>query len=226
MSKGYKSRRELCLRRMREIHHYSLLAVDNVAQRPDFLVRYPTVLKLVEEFEGTHLRIFQEATNDKFAIEDAIRDEFDTMRFAVIERYESLVAAERATASQVLQPAPGSAIRLPKIALPQFAGDLALWLSFIVLFNTAIHENDSVSAIEKFQYLLASLSEEALGVVKNLPLTAENYVIAYHALLARYQNKRKLATQCARLYTSSPCSRIPWNLYAPYWMCLMRTRAP
>ncbi|XP_024867930.1 uncharacterized protein LOC112452104 [Temnothorax curvispinosus] len=68
------------------------------------------------------------------------------------------------------------------------------------LFDTAIHENSGVADIQKFQYLLASLSGEALGVVKNLPLTAENYVIAYDALRERYQNKHNLATQYWRSF--------------------------
>ncbi|XP_024883800.1 uncharacterized protein LOC112462314 [Temnothorax curvispinosus] len=169
--------------------------------RPTFLVRYPTVAQLVQDFEESHLQVIQDATDEKFAVKDAIRDEFDKMRFAVIGRYESFVPAPgTAASSRNAPPAHHSAIKLPKIAFPQFTGDLALWPSFIALFDSAIHENPGVSAIEKFQYLLASLSGEALGVVKNLPLTAENYVIAHDALRERYQNKRKLATQYWRSF--------------------------
>ncbi|XP_024887725.1 uncharacterized protein LOC112464773 [Temnothorax curvispinosus] len=169
--------------------------------RPTFIVRYPTVAQLVQDFEEAYLQVIQDATDEDFAIEDAIRDEFDKMRFAVIGRYESFVPARGTDASlRGAPPAHHSAIKLPKIALPQFTGDFALWPSFIALFDSAIHENDGVSAIEKFQYLLASLSGEAFGVVKNLPLTAENYAIAYDALRERYQNKRKLATQYWRSF--------------------------
>ncbi|XP_071571139.1 uncharacterized protein [Temnothorax nylanderi] len=46
--------------------------------------------------------------------------------------------------------------------------------------------------MEKYQYLMASLKGEALNVVKNLPLSADNCAIAYDALISRYQNKRDL----------------------------------
>ncbi|XP_071581533.1 uncharacterized protein [Temnothorax nylanderi] len=189
------------MRRMQEIHKYSVLAVDNVALRPIFLVRYPTVAQLVQDFEEAHLQVIQDATDEEFAIEDAKRDEFDQMRFAVIGRYESFAPARGTDESSRGAPQMHhSAIKLPKIALPQFKGDLGQWPSFIALYNKAIHENRSVSAIEKYQYLLASLSGEALGIVRNLPLTAENYEIAYDALRERYQNKRRLATQYWRSF--------------------------
>ncbi|XP_071632824.1 uncharacterized protein [Temnothorax longispinosus] len=83
-------------------------------------------------------------------------------------------------------------VKLPKIPLPQFSGDLTLWPSFIALFNASIHDQQ-ISAIEKYQYLLASLKGEPLNVVKNLPFSAEYYPIAYDLLVDRYRNKRKLA---------------------------------
>ncbi|XP_071631871.1 uncharacterized protein [Temnothorax longispinosus] len=46
--------------------------------------------------------------------------------------------------------------------------------------------------MEKYQYLVGSLKGEALNVVKNLPLSADNYAIAYDALISRYQNRRVL----------------------------------
>lgn len=48
--------------------------------------------------------------------------------------------------------------------------------------------------MEKYQYLISSLSGEALNVVTNLQFTAEHYPIAYDLLIERYQKKRRLAT--------------------------------
>ncbi|XP_024882947.1 uncharacterized protein LOC112461799, partial [Temnothorax curvispinosus] len=158
-----------------------------------------THTQLVQDFEEAHLQVIQDATDEEFAVEDEIRDDFDKMRFAVIGRYESFRPARGTdAAAQGAPPAPRSEIRLPKIALPQFTGDFDQWPSFIALYNTAIRENRGGSDIEKYQYLLASLSGEALGVVKNLPMTSENY--AYESLLSQYQNKRKLATQYWRSF--------------------------
>ncbi|XP_024891843.1 uncharacterized protein LOC112467443, partial [Temnothorax curvispinosus] len=114
------------------------------------------------------------------------------MHYAVKGRYHALTGTTPGTA-QAQSASHASAIKLPKITLPQFSGDLTLWPSFIALFNTSIHDNRQISSIEKYQYLLASLKGEALNVIKNLPLAAEYYMIAYDALLDRYRNRRRLA---------------------------------
>ncbi|XP_077255144.1 uncharacterized protein LOC143893524 [Temnothorax americanus] len=193
MSRGNVTKRELCVKRMREIHELSMLAADNVSQRPNFLVRYPIVTRLVEDFEATHLKIIQNASDEEFETEDSIRRDFDEMRFAVIGRYERFVGADRVAAPVPQAPAQTSSVELPKISLPQFSGDLTLWPSFIALYNISIHENRNVPTIEKYQYLISCLRGEALNVVKNIPLSADNYAIAYDALISRYQNKRDLA---------------------------------
>ncbi|XP_077282604.1 uncharacterized protein LOC143908716 [Temnothorax americanus] len=193
MSRGNVTKRELCVKRMREIHELSMLAADNVSQRPNFLVRYPIVTRLVEDFEATHLKIIQNASDEEFETEDSIRRDFDEMRFAVIGRYERFVGADRVAAPVPQDPAQTSSVKLPKISLPQFSGDLTLWPSFIALYNISIHENRNVPTIEKYQYLISCLKGEALNVVKNIPLSADNYAIAYDALISRYQNKRDLA---------------------------------
>ncbi|XP_077276985.1 uncharacterized protein LOC143905440 [Temnothorax americanus] len=180
---------------MREIHQYSVLASENPTQKAEFMARYPTVAKVVDDFEGNHLKIIQDVGDDEFETEDKIRDEFDRLRFAVVGRYEKLARAARKADPPAPSSASRSAIRLPKLALPQFSGDLALWPTFIALFDAAVHNNLDVTVIEKFQHLLTSLSGEALGVVKHLPLTVENYPIAYDALQARYSDKRELAKQ-------------------------------
>ncbi|XP_071576350.1 uncharacterized protein [Temnothorax nylanderi] len=165
MSRAQVIRRELCVQRMREIHELSMRAAENVAQRPGFLVHYPTVAKLIGDFEAAHLKVIQNASDEEFAAEDIIRREFDTMRFGVIGRYEKFVGADHASTSNPQAPARTSSIKLPKIPLPQFTGDLALWPSFIALFNASIHENRDLSPTEK--YLVASLKGKALNVLPN-----------------------------------------------------------
>lgn len=85
-----------------------------------------------------------------------------------------------------------NSLRLPKISIKPFSGELQNWLSFINLFNTTIHMNDSLSDVEKFQYLISSVKNEAFDLIKSLALTAENYQVAYAILVKRYQNNRKL----------------------------------
>ena len=43
--------------------------------------------------------------------------------------------------------------RLPKLVLPTFRGDVTNWPPFCDVFKTAMHENDKMSKIDKFNYL-------------------------------------------------------------------------
>ncbi|XP_071577903.1 uncharacterized protein [Temnothorax nylanderi] len=164
MPKNAEARRELCIRRIREIHNLSLQAATDTAIRANFLARYPSVAKLAEDFENAYLKIIQETAD--FEAEDVIRAAFDKMHYAVKSRYHLITGASHGNAQT--QPAGhSSAVKLPKIALPQFSGDLSLWPSFIALYNTSIHENRQLSAREKYQYLMASLKGEALNSAKS-----------------------------------------------------------
>ena len=52
-------------------------------------------------------------------------------------------------------------IRLPKINLPKFNGDVTRFMSFWQSFNCAIHSNDSLSAVNKMNYLVNLLEGPA-----------------------------------------------------------------
>ncbi|XP_077282736.1 uncharacterized protein LOC143908800 [Temnothorax americanus] len=175
---------------MREIYDLARKASSEPTILESFLARYQSVARIAENFENAHLKVIQETT--EFDTEDAVRADFDKMHYTVKGRYHALTGTTPGTA-QAHSASHASAIKLPKITLPQFSGDLTLWPSFIALFNTSIHDNRQISSIEKYHYLLASLKGEALNVIKNLPLAAEYYLIAYDALLDRYRNRRKLA---------------------------------
>lgn len=58
------------------------------------------------------------------------------------------------------------------------------------MFNALIHNNPALSGIEKFNYLIASLEGQPQALVRNLPLTAANYTVAYNTFVERYSNKR------------------------------------
>jgi len=85
-----------------------------------------------------------------------------------------------------------SNIQLPKILLPQFNGDLQQWCSYRDTFTSLVHENDELSDIERFHYLLSSLSGHALPIVRSIPFTEVNYIVAWEALHTRFDNKRLL----------------------------------
>lgn len=78
--------------------------------------------------------------------------------------------------------------------MPKFNDDINNWVTFHNLFDTLVHQNCSLSDIEKLQFLLSSLEHEALNEVKSLSISNENYLIAWNKLVKRYHNKRRLVS--------------------------------
>ena len=53
-------------------------------------------------------------------------------------------------------------VKLPKLELPNFDGDIINWRGFWDQFQVAIHENKTIAEIDKFTYLKSFLSNLAL----------------------------------------------------------------
>jgi len=84
------------------------------------------------------------------------------------------------------------AVKLAALNVPTFSGNYYEWTSFFDIFSALIDENSALSSIEKFFYLRASLSGEALTSIQCLETTANNYTMAWKSLVERYNNKRVL----------------------------------
>lgn len=83
-------------------------------------------------------------------------------------------------------------VRLPTINLPKFKGNYDSWLEFKDTFESLIHNNGSISEIQKFHYLRASLEADASKIIHSLEFTAENYTTAWELLNARFNNTKLL----------------------------------
>ncbi|XP_057299452.1 uncharacterized protein LOC130630071 [Hydractinia symbiolongicarpus] len=77
-------------------------------------------------------------------------------------------------------------IKLPKLELKKFNGDPLQWKSFDESFECAIHENESLSSVEKLTYLTNLLSGSAEQTISGLSLCNENYEIARDLLKERF----------------------------------------
>ncbi|UYV63113.1 hypothetical protein LAZ67_2003172 [Cordylochernes scorpioides] len=81
---------------------------------------------------------------------------------------------------------------LPKLELPFFDGKLENWISFSNVFKTTIIDNSQLINIVKLQYLKTCLKGKALVLVNHIPITENNFVLAWDLLEKRYDNKRDL----------------------------------
>lgn len=79
--------------------------------------------------------------------------------------------------------------KLPQIDIKQFNGkNIVDYIPFINLFKAVIHTDTNLSHCQKLYYLRTFLAGEALDLIKNLPLTDENYQSALDLLEKRYNN--------------------------------------
>lgn len=81
---------------------------------------------------------------------------------------------------------------LPPIDLPSFSGKHAEWEEFQDFIRSMVHRRERMSAIDKYHYLRTHVQGQASVICRKLPLTAENYGPTWDALVAYYENKRRL----------------------------------
>ena len=83
-------------------------------------------------------------------------------------------------------------VKLPKVELPKFDESVTEWMSFRDFFGIAVHRNSSLSKIDKFTYLKASLTGKAAETIAGLPLTSANYDSAWVLLEKQFGDKQRL----------------------------------
>lgn len=81
-------------------------------------------------------------------------------------------------------------VKLPRIQLPIFTGTYEGWPTFNDLFLSLIHNNTSLSKVQKLHYLKSSVVGEAEALLRNVQVTEDNYDQAWETLRNRYGNKR------------------------------------
>ena len=66
-------------------------------------------------------------------------------------------------------------VRLPKINMKSFNGDLTAWTPFWDSCASSLHDNPTLSDVDRFNYLNSLLEGPTRGAVSGLTLTSANY---------------------------------------------------
>ena len=103
--------------------------------------------------------------------------------------------------------APAVEVRLPKLELPTFDGNLEEWLSFRDLYVAAVHDNTGLTGAQKLQYLKASVKGDAALLLQSVSITNDNYEQAWDLLNNRYQNRREIVTSTLKRLVNNPPMR-------------------
>jgi hypothetical protein len=88
-----------------------------------------------------------------------------------------------------------SRVKLLKLQLRSFGGDLTKWVSFWESFESAVHDNKDLSDIEKFNYLSSLLERSAREAIAGLALTSTNYHQAIDTLKRRFGSKQQIVNK-------------------------------
>ena len=86
-------------------------------------------------------------------------------------------------------------VKLPKLTIHPFKGDLTTWTTFWDSFEAAIHNSPGLSDIDKINYLRSLLQGSALDAISGLTLTAANYEEAVAVLKKRFGNKQQIVAK-------------------------------
>ena len=86
-------------------------------------------------------------------------------------------------------------VKLPKLSLRKFNGDLTSWTPFWESFKSSIPENNEITSVDKFNYLNSLLEGSAAAAIAGLMLSDVNYNEAVTILTKRFGNRQQIVTK-------------------------------
>lgn len=99
-----------------------------------------------------------------------------------------------------------SASRLPEIPLPSFNGDFNYWPTFRDRFSALVGDRTDLPKIDKMQHLIGCLQGSASDAIRNIPVSADNYDLAWSTLSSRFHRPRLVATALIDKLLNAPVS--------------------
>ena len=106
----------------------------------------------------------------------------------------SLGHAPSETRSMSLRP------KLPKLTIKKFEGDITTWKSFWDIYESAVHNNEELSDINKFTYLRSLVGHSTKDAIEGLALTPANYGEVVAILQKRFGNDISISLSIWRPY--------------------------
>ena len=130
---------------------------------------------------------------------------FDCFHLArrLLKTYKDFEATATSTAGST--DGSGSGVRLPKLAVPTFDGNILNWRQFWEQFCVSIHNRPNLSNAEKLVYLQHALKEgSAKPIIEGLSQSGEQYAEAVKCLTARFDRPRLLHQTHVKMILDTP----------------------
>ena len=90
-----------------------------------------------------------------------------------------------------------NSVRLPRMTIANFSGDVLKWQTFYESFTTVIHNKPNISNVQKLDYLVGYLEEQAkkrVETVERFNITNKNYQKPLDLLGERFDNTQVIIT--------------------------------
>ena len=169
------------------------------------------------------LKQYEEKTNDLNKDLAKVRDDLhrteldesdklfelqDTLERQVFEcsvKIKKLLSPACVPSESPTPPSEGKGVRLPKLDVPTFDGNILHWRSFWEQFRISVHDRKHLSNSEKLVYLQQSLKGgSAKGTIEGLSRSGENYTEAIKCLQARYDRPRLIHKAHVQMILEAP----------------------
>lgn len=155
-----------------------------------------------ERFQEEHMSVVEAVEPGDMAVQHTFANETEAMYeqtlFRLMNRLHEL-NDERASAAPVAEErelSPGRAgaaeVRLERIKPMKFTGDYSTWCEWKSMYESLVHNNESLSEIQKFHYLKQSIEGSAANVISGWHTIAENYLPAYESLVKVFDNNYRI----------------------------------
>ena len=137
----------------------------------------------------------------------------------VLKAITTLTAVPIPPTGPVMSHAPTSKVKLPKLSLKRFNGDLTRWIAFWDSFESSIHHNADLSDVERFNYLNSLLEGSASEAICGLKLTGANYSEAIDILKRRFGNKQQIIAKHMDVLLGLEAITSQHNLRGLHYLC-------
>ena len=118
---------------------------------------------------------------------------------------KKLLSSVPALSDTSAHPPDSKGVKLPKLDVPKFDGEILYWRSFWEQFCISVHERTNLSNSEKLVYLQQSLKGgSAKSVIEGLSRSGDNYTEAVECLQSRYDRPRLIHKTHVRMILDTP----------------------
>lgn len=174
---------------------------DNIEEMEQLIAQLEAKSKVLDDHNENIMSLIPDGNDDEIddetnAVEDYNESIID-VKTKALRRINGKAMSVASLGNEVDQ-SPSNAsrieVKLPRLTIQNFSGEVTQWQSFWGQFEATIHSNKKLADIDKFNYLKSYMQGVAAKAIGGLTLTNENYSKAVETLKSRF-GKRTAAMQ-------------------------------